>query len=144
MAEGRDAERIASLSGELGYPADVSAVRERLNRLERSERDCVFVADSADRGAIGWIHVAEQDLVESDTRCEILGLVVDRVARRRGAGRSLIAAAEQGARGRGLRAITVRSNVTRQGAHPFYEHVGFVRTKTQHVFRKPLAGEQGV
>jgi len=141
VAETRDAERITSLSGELGYPTDASAVRERLKRLSGSERNCVLVADVADDGLIGWIHVAEQELLESGPWCEILGLVVGRDARRRGAGRTLIAAAEQWALGRGLTAITVRSNVTRQESHPFYEQLGFLRTKTQHVYRKPLADE---
>jgi GNAT superfamily N-acetyltransferase len=141
LADLRDADRIAALSGELGYPTDVSAVAERVTRLRGSGRDCVLVA-AADDSAIGWIHVAEQELLESDPRCEILGLVVDRIARRRGAGRALMAAAEEWARGRGLAVITVRSNVIRQESHPFYEHLGFLRTKTQHVYRKPLVGEQ--
>jgi len=142
LAEQRDAERIARLSGELGYPTDVSAVSERLKRLSSSERDGVFVADATDHGLIGWIHVAEQELLESGPRCEILGLVVDRAARRRGAGRALIDAVEQWARGRGLDVITVRSNVIRLESHPFYEELGFVRMKTQHVYRKSLVIEQ--
>jgi hypothetical protein len=31
--------------------------------------------------------------------------------------------------------------VTRQESHPFYEQLGFLRTKTRHVYRKPLVAE---
>jgi hypothetical protein len=34
--------------------------------------------------------------------------------------------------------ISVRSNVVRLEFHPFYEHLGYRRAKTQHVYRKPL------
>jgi GNAT superfamily N-acetyltransferase len=141
VADAGDAERIASLSGELGYPAGVADVAARLRRLEKSDRDCVFVAVTGER-LIGWIHAARRELLESDPGCEILGLVVDRAARRRGTGRSLLSAAERWARRRNLTVITVRSNVTRQESHPFYEQLGFARTKTQHVYRKPLAAER--
>ena len=35
--------------------------------------------------------------------------------------------------------MTVRSNVVRHESHPFYERVGYERTKTQHAYRKRLA-----
>jgi hypothetical protein len=38
----------------------------------------------------------------------------------------------------GLRAICVRSNVLRDASHPFYEQLGYVRRKTQHVYLKSL------
>jgi hypothetical protein len=34
----------------------------------------------------------------------------------------------------------VRSNVARELSHPFYESLGYERAKTQHVYRKTLAG----
>jgi GNAT superfamily N-acetyltransferase len=65
-------------------------------------------------------------------------LVVDADARRSGAGRSLVAAAERWGAARGLPQIAVRSNVVRAEAHPFYERLGYERWKTQHAYRKPL------
>ena len=41
-------------------------------------------------------------------------------------------------RRRGLGVIAVRSNVARTESHPFYERLGYVRTKTQHAYRKHL------
>jgi hypothetical protein len=34
--------------------------------------------------------------------------------------------------------MTVRSNVVRAESHPFYERLGYVRSKTQHAYRKHL------
>jgi len=50
--------------------------------------------------------------------------------------------AEQWARARGLPWLVVRSNVTRESAHPFYESLGYSRRKTQHVYRKALARDE--
>jgi GNAT superfamily N-acetyltransferase len=64
--------------------------------------------------------------------------VVDARERGRGVGRRLVAAVEEWARARGLEQIAVRSNVTREESHPFYEHLGYTRVKTQHAYRKRL------
>ena len=53
VADAGDAERMASLSGELGYPAGVADVAARLRRLEKSDRDCVFVAVAGERLIVG-------------------------------------------------------------------------------------------
>ena len=83
--------------------------------------------------------LTEQRYLEASTRCELLGLVVDLEHRRRGVGQQLVAAMERWALGRGLTEISVRSNVVRAESHPFYERLGYQRTKTQHVYRKPLS-----
>jgi GNAT superfamily N-acetyltransferase len=49
-----------------------------------------------------------------------------------------VAKAEAWARARGCPSLTVRSNVVREHAHPFYESLGFARIKTQHVYGKTL------
>lgn len=132
-----DAAAIALLSAELGYPAAASVVAERLDRLTQRADHAVWVAE-ASREVVGWIHVAEQDLLEYGRRAEILGLVVASLARRRSVGRQLVTSAESWARARGLDQIAVRSNAVRLESHPFYERLGYQRIKTQHVYRKPL------
>jgi GNAT superfamily N-acetyltransferase len=134
-----DAAAIARLSGQLGYPVAVQSLVSRLQRLLASEDQAVYVATDPNGEVVGWIHGAEQLLVESGARCEILGLVVDEVLRRSGIGRQLVAAAEQWALGRGLSEVSVRSAVSRTESHPFYEQLGYERVKSQHVYRKRLA-----
>jgi GNAT superfamily N-acetyltransferase len=129
---------MAELSGQLGYPVSAETMAGRLERLQAREDNVVLVAELVPEGqVVGWIHGAEQDLLESDRRCEFLGLVEDERCRGQGIGRRLVAAVEGWAASRGLEQIAVRSNVARTGSHPFYERLGYVRTKTQHAYRKP-------
>jgi GNAT superfamily N-acetyltransferase len=133
-----DAPRLAELSAILGYPASVPAVAQRLGRLLGREAETVFVASLPSGQVVGWLHGSEQELLESGPRCEILGLVVDPDHRGRGVGRRLVAAVEQWAMTRGLEQMAVRSNIRRAESHPFYERLGYLRTKTQHAYRKRL------
>jgi GNAT superfamily N-acetyltransferase len=134
-----DAARLAELSEILGYPVASSSLASRLERLLARTEDAVFVAE-AESGVVGWIHGAEQELLESGRRCEILGLVVDGAYRSQGVGRALVTAVEQWAATRELEQVAVRSNVARTDSHPFYQRLGYVRTKTQHAYRKTLPG----
>lgn len=136
-----DAARLAQLSGVLGYPVAPDAMARRLGRVLARVTDVIYVAEEPPAGIIGWIHGAERDTLESDLRCEILGLVVDAASRTRGVGRGLVAAVERWAAARGLEEMAVRSNVTRTESHPFYERLGYTRVKTSHIYRKGLADQ---
>jgi GNAT superfamily N-acetyltransferase len=87
---------------------------------------------------VGWIHVSAVNLIESDLRAEVNGLIVADSHRSLGAGAKLLVAAEDWARNCGCRAVNVRSNVVRERAHQFYERQGYEHYKTQKAFRKPL------
>jgi GNAT superfamily N-acetyltransferase len=137
-AAGQDAPRLAELSGVLGYPTAAAELGVRLERLLASSQDIVLVAELATGETVGWLHGAEQELLESGRRCEILGLVIDPAHRGQGIGRCLVAAVEAWARARDLKQMTVRSNVVRTESHPFYERLGYARAKTQHAYRKRL------
>jgi hypothetical protein len=39
---------------------------------------------------------------------------------------------------RGLKSVSLRSNIVRDEAHTFYERLGYERVKTQHAYRKHL------
>ena len=135
-----DAAAVSALSGQLGYPVSAEAIATRLERLLGRDDQLVLAAVADDGALAGWIHAAEQDLVETERRCEILGLVVDGRRRRSGIGRRLVAEAERWAASRGLRQMSVRSNVAREESHPFYAAQGYGRVKTQQVYRKPIGG----
>jgi GNAT superfamily N-acetyltransferase len=135
-----DAERIAQLSGELGYPATAAQIATRLRQLKPASKHAVFVAESPDAatGLIGWLHVSVSHLLESDIRAEVNGLIVAEGRRSAGAGAKLLKAAEEWARRHGGQAMNVRSNVIRERAHRFYERNGYEHYKTQKAFRKAL------
>jgi len=139
-AQMSDDAELARLSGELGYPMSSDDMRARLSRLLPDERHCIAVAHDGDGRLLGWMHVEHRTSLEGGDRAELMGLVVDGTARRRGTGRVLVGAAEHWAQSRGLHELTVRSNVTRELSHPFYEALGYVREKTQHVYRKRFRG----
>jgi GNAT superfamily N-acetyltransferase len=133
-----DAAEIARLAGELGYPVDVDAMRARLCELSSMPQHRIVVAQGEHGDLLGWIAAERRFTLESGERIEIVGLVVDATARGSGVGRELVADAERWAFAQGFGAIGVRSNVVREGSHPFYESLGFVRVKTQHAYRKVL------
>jgi GNAT superfamily N-acetyltransferase len=135
-----DASRMAELSGTLGYPVSAEAMARRLTRVLKLETHCVFVAERSSE-VVGWSHGVEQEMLELERRCEIWGLVVAENERGRGVGRRLIEAIEKWARDRGLKDMSVRSNVIRSESHPFYERIGYTRYKTQHAYRKHLGAD---
>lgn len=133
-----DAAEIARLAGELGYPVEISAMAARLRAILPLSQHRVTVAQGENSGLLGWIAVERRLTLEAGERIEIVGLVVDAAARGCGIGRALVADAEQWSLAQGFDAIGVRSNVAREGSHPFYASLGYARVKTQHAYRKPL------
>jgi GNAT superfamily N-acetyltransferase len=137
-AKQTDVARIAALSGQLGYPTSTKQMAARLKRALRAKDGASFVAETEENGLIGWIHVSETPLLEVERRAEVNGLVVDETVRSRGAGGTLLEAAENWARKRGCFGMSVRSNVIRDRAHAFYLRRGYEHYKTQKAFRKAL------
>lgn len=133
-----DAQRIAELCGQLGYPATQAQIAQRLRRIKPAGQHAVLVAESPEGKAIGWLHVSVEPLLEVELRAEVNGLVVADEERSRGAGALLLKAAEEWARRHGCKNMSVRSNVVRDRAHQFYLRNGYEHYKTQRAFRKAV------
>jgi len=88
-AKSADAQRIAELSGQLGYPATAAQMRERLRGIKPVSQHAVLVAETAEDGVIGWVHVSREPLLEVEIRAEVNGLVVAERAAKRGSGRAV-------------------------------------------------------
>ena len=136
----QDAEAISALTTELGYPAEEAEMRRRIDRLLQSDAYFLAVAEQDSR-LVGWVAAERRLLLESGERAELVGLIVTSDARRSGVGLALVNAAEKWAVRQGMPSIAVRSNVARLESHPFYERLGYVRTKTQHAYTKRLSTE---
>lgn len=134
----QDAGEIAALSGQLGYPSNTRQMAKRLEVVLKDKDAACFVAEIADEGVMGWVHVSVTGLLEVERRAEVNGLVVDEGVRSRGAGWKLLEAAEKWARGRKCKGMSVRSNVLRERAHGFYLKNGYEHYKTQKAFRKEI------
>lgn len=135
-----DAEEVAALCEQLGYPSSATQVIHRFGLLIEQPEHGVFVAedDALDERVIGWVHVHGKFLIESDPYAEISGLIVDERFRGQDVGHALLAEAEGWAQRRGYDEIRLRSNVVRDAAHAFYKRLGYSITKTSYLFRKML------
>jgi GNAT superfamily N-acetyltransferase len=131
-----DAEVVAALAGELGYPNEVETIRARVRAIDQA--DLLLVAVDASNKAVAFIQGHRFCIIEVGFRVEILGLVVSSSVRRSGIGRKLIAEAERWATNIGAEAISVRSNTKRSEAHLFYPALGYKKIKTQAVYEKAV------
>lgn len=140
-----DLPEVARLSGQLGYPASLTDLTQRLAELVSSPAHGLFVAESDDRlfvaeskgeGVAGWIHVRGSQGLTHAPEAEIVALVVDEPRRGHGVGAALVAQAEEWARAQSLPRIRVRCQIRREDAHRFYAREGYELEKTQHVFGK--------
>lgn len=137
-ANAADADRLAELSNTLGYPVEPDLIRRRLERLLAKPNHLVLVVAAPAHLVVGWIHAAEHDILTAGRVCEIVGLVVAEEQRGHGLGRRLVERVERWASERGLRQVSVRSNIARTESHPFYERLGYARVKSQHTYRKRI------
>jgi GNAT superfamily N-acetyltransferase len=133
-----DAAALAVLSTQLGYPTSEDEARRRLTQIAGNPENLILVAEQPEGRVIGWLNAYLCQLVESDLHAEIGGLVVDEEYRGSGTGRLLMRHAEQWAREKNCRTVSLRSNIIRERAHEFYQRLGYQIVKTQHAFRKIL------
>jgi len=131
-----DEAALATLLGELGYPATAGELRGRIAELAGSAADTVLVAEAG--GLV--VGMASLHVVpffnEGRSRGRVTALVVDAGQRGRGVGRRLLAAIEAVAADRGCAAIELTSSATRREAHRFYLANGY--EDVPHRFLKPL------
>lgn len=131
-----EAMAVAALSRELGYEIDAKTAACQITRLR--PESAAFIALVAGEPT-GWVQLFRTDLLQTTPFAEIGGLVVTATSRGTGVGGALVAAAETWAVERGLHEVRLRSRVTREGAHRFYERLGYAVEKTSYAFRKQLA-----
>ena len=75
-----DAAEIARLSAQLGYPADVAVLADRLERLLPLRTHAVLVCEGENGRLVGFIGLERRLMVEAGDKAEVVGLVVDRVS----------------------------------------------------------------
>src|SRR3954453_5611340 len=96
-----DAERVSSLSTQLGYPMSIEIATRRITRILSLPDHHALVAIE-DEVVVGWIHCFVSDILEQpETFVEIGGLVVDEEWHGKSVGATLVKAAEQWTRDRG-------------------------------------------
>jgi GNAT superfamily N-acetyltransferase len=130
-----DAERIAAIFTDEGYPAGPSAIVARLARFAGPDSQ-VVVADREGE-VIGFIAFHALPRFEHDDDVvRILALVVDAGARERGLGHQLMAEAEHFARERGAAFVEVTAGRHRPEARHLYESLGYDASVTAYLRKR--------
>lgn len=132
-----DAEAVAALLGELGYPTPAA---EAAARLGRSGGERVLIAERGGR-PVGLVALAVAwQLHHAAPVARITALVVTAPARGGGVARRLMERAEELALAAGCEGVELTSarRPDRRAAHRLYEWRGYERTS--HRFWRPLPG----
>jgi GNAT superfamily N-acetyltransferase len=130
-----DAERLAALLTDEGYPAGASDLAARLARLAGTDAH-VLVAEQADE-VLGFIAFVLVPRFESDDRfIRIVTLVVDPGARERGIAKALLADAERVGRAAGAAFHEVTAGHHRPDARQLFESVGYDATVTTYLRKR--------
>ncbi|HET7676376.1 MAG TPA: GNAT family N-acetyltransferase [Candidatus Limnocylindrales bacterium] len=130
-----DAEAIASLLTDEGYPAGPSDIVERLSRFD-SEFSTVRVAELAGE-VVGFVAVHVLPRFEHGDRiARVLALVVDPGVRERGLGHRLMEAAESVARETGCAFIEVTAGHHRPDALHLYQSLGYEAGVTTYLRKR--------
>jgi len=141
-AAAEDADQIARLLDQLGYPSTPLDVGERLGYWFADPYSRVLLAAGPD-DVIGCLSLHAAPYLEKTGRwARIESLVVDARARRSGVGTVLVEAAETTARQWGCLAMEVTSNRRRHDAHTFYKRLGYTdRCEQSGRFLKDLGSQ---
>lgn len=123
-----DAEAVARLCAQLGYPSSAAAMPGRLSRLAAGGMARALVAtQGTDVIGLATVHL-RQALNHAAPLAQLSLLVVDHRIRGKGVGRTLVGAVEAWAREQGCRRIIVTTALHRSEAHAFYERIGYAHT----------------
>jgi len=122
-----DADAVAALLLELGYPTEPASVAARITRLAVEAGSTVMVAvDSSAVCGLATVHLIP--LFHRDgSLARITSFVVSSSSQHCGVGTVLLTACETYARSHGAERLEVTSGDRRPVAHAFYEHRGFER-----------------
>ncbi len=139
LATVEDAQAVATLCDQLGYPTTPEQARLRLLATLPKSDHAIFVAENPAGQVVGWIHLHGTHHLQAEPYAEIGGLVVDEAHHGKGYGKALVEQGEAWAMSQGYSLLRVRSNVRRTPAHTFYQARGYTLHKSQHAFIKKLA-----
>jgi GNAT superfamily N-acetyltransferase len=131
-----DAERLASLLTDEGYPAGGSNLASRIE-LYASLGSQVLVADAGGE-VVGFITVLVLPRFEVDALfARITSLVVDAGVRERGIGHLLMLAAEEHAKAAGAAWLEVTAGHHRPDARRLFESLGYDPSVAAYLRKRP-------
>ncbi len=132
-----DAAGILEIALELGYPASNKTVND-LVKLVIENNDHQIILAEEDVKLLGYIHLHSVK-TESNQKTEVSGILIPDSHRKKGLGSRFLKEAEKWTRSRDHQVISIRTNLIRPEAIPFFKHHGFRLDVTQDAFVKQLA-----
>jgi len=124
-----DAPILSELLAQLGYPASVSDIPQRLRALADFPVAAAFVATNRDGEGVGRItaHIIPS-IHDNEPVAWLTTLVVLEDARGAGIGSALVRHVEGWAAKKGAKRLSVTSGIHRKMTHEFYENRDYERT----------------
>ncbi len=128
-----DADDVARLLTDMGYPCEIDDAAERIDAILANDRQALLVArrDGAVCGLIALDFMYYLPL--GTTTCRVTALVVTPTAQGLGIGRQLLKEAERRARVGGAARIELTSGSQRTEAHAFYRACGYKDSSVRFV-----------
>ena len=135
-----DADAVARLLADMGYPTSVGASIVHIARFAKDSASRLQVAEDDRDGLVGLLgtHIVPR-LDDDAVSCRVTDIVVSPAHRRCGIGSILMAAAEQEARRAGAARLDLSSGESRTDALAFYASQGF-ETRARAFTRRLSAG----
>ena len=128
-----DADDVARLLTELGYPCEIDEAAERIDAIAANDRQALVLARR--EGAVcGLVALDFMYYLPLGTiTCRVTALVVTPTAQDLGIGRQLLKEAERRARSGGAARIELTSGSQRTEAHAFYRACGYKDSSVRFV-----------
>lgn len=128
-----DADDVARLLTELGYPCEIDEAAERIDAIAANDRQALVLARR--EGAVcGLVALDFMYYLPLGTiTCRVTALVVTPTAQGLGIGRQLLKEAERRARSGGAARIELTSGSQRTEAHAFYRACGYKDSSVRFV-----------
>jgi GNAT superfamily N-acetyltransferase len=131
-AQENDAQGVAEMLSELGYPTAPVVAERRLRETLADPAACVVVADDGPL-VVGLLAGRAAPYFPSGAQVfRVTALVVAAPHRGKGIGRALLEHGIQLAAKRGCTGVELTSAEHRAAAHAFYERLGFTRTSARY------------
>ena len=128
-----DADDVARLLTELGYPCEIDEAAERIDAIAANDRQALVLA-RRDGAVCGLVALDFMYYLPLGTiTCRVTALVVTPTAQGLGIGRQLLKEAERRARTGGASRIELTSGSQRTEAHAFYRACGYKDSSVRFV-----------
>jgi GNAT superfamily N-acetyltransferase len=134
-AEPADADWIAGLLSDEGYPAGASDVVRRLERFAGTGSPVRIAERDGERLGFVAVHLVPR-FEHDDHLARVIAMVVDPAIRSRGIGRALLAEVDRVAADAGCAFIEVTAGHHREDAHRLFVAAGFDASLTRYLRKR--------